>query len=483
MRTRIGLLLCMVGASGYSQSPGTFTETGSMTTARCLDTATLLANGKVLIAGGLDSTCGGSAFVSAELYDPSTGLFSAAGNMTMARRSHSATLLADGRVLIAGGYASYPFVQPLTGAELYDPSTGTFTATGDMLTSGSGTAILLADGRVLIAHDEAGSRNPPTHAELYDPVTGAFSATGDQRAISPGFADETRAALLPDGKVILVSCCNPVQLYDPASGTFSLKTVTTLLQDLNFNFTMTLLTNGKVLLAGGFLGQGCDACFNAYLLDPATGTYSATGNMTARRDGHSATPLPDGTVLIAGGLQSESSADFSATAELYDPATATFSRTGDMTTRRYGQTATLLLDGRVLIAGGDLSAGTSASAELYTPTKLVPAPALFSLSGDGRGQGAIWHSQTGQIASADNPAIAGEALSMYTTSLADDGVIPPQVSIGGRLAQVLYFGASGYPGYNQVNVRVPSGVAPGDSVPVRLTYLGRPSNAVTIGVQ
>ena len=96
---------------------------------------------------------------------------------------------------------------------------------------------------------------------------------------------------------------------------------------------------------------------------------------------------------------------------------------------------------------------------------------------------AIWHSQTGQIASAATPAIAGEALSMYTTNLVNGGVIPPQVTIGGRLTEVLYFGASGYPGYNQVNFRVPNGVVPGLAVPVRLTYLSRPSNAVSIALQ
>jgi uncharacterized protein (TIGR03437 family) len=123
------------------------------------------------------------------------------------------------------------------------------------------------------------------------------------------------------------------------------------------------------------------------------------------------------------------------------------------------------------------------SAELYAPAVLVPAPVLFSTSGDGKGQGAIWHAQTGQIATADNPAVGGEALSMYTTSLADGSVSPPQVIVGGRLAQVLYFGAApGYPGYYQVNFVVPGGVAPGAAVSVRLTYLSRPSNAVTIGV-
>jgi hypothetical protein len=173
-------------------------------------------------------------------------------------------------------------------------------------------------------------------------------------------------------------------------------------------------------------------------------------------------------------------------ADLYDASTRTFTAAASMTTPRNYHTATVLLDGRVLIAGG--SGGSSiaglATAELYNPSSLVPAPELFSLWGDGRGQGAIWHAVTRQAASADNPAIAGEALSMYTTSLVDGGVIPPQVAVGGRLADVLFFGAApGYSDYYQVNFRVPNGVAPGPAATVRLTYLNRPSNEVTIGVR
>jgi uncharacterized protein (TIGR03437 family) len=109
---------------------------------------------------------------------------------------------------------------------------------------------------------------------------------------------------------------------------------------------------------------------------------------------------------------------------------------------------------------------------------------LFSLSGDGKGQGAIWHATTGEIASPGNAASAGEILSLYTTNLDSASVIPPRIVIGGQLAEILYFrGAPGYPGYNQVNFRMPGGVAPGPAVPVRLTYLGRPSNQITLGVQ
>jgi uncharacterized protein (TIGR03437 family) len=155
-----------------------------------------------------------------------------------------------------------------------------------------------------------------------------------------------------------------------------------------------------------------------------------------------------------------------------------------MTAPRRNHKATLLNNGRVLITGGSTFGIAASLAELYSPSVLVPAPQLFSISGDGRGQGAIWHESTGEIASPDRPAVAGEALSMYTTSLVDGGLIPPQVAIAGRLAEILFFGtAPGYPGYNQVNFRVPGGVAPGPAVPVRLTYIGRSSNEVTIGVR
>jgi hypothetical protein len=245
-------------------------------------------------------------------------------------------------------------------------------------------------------------------------------------------------------------------------------------------FASALPPAGKVLVTGGYDEEGPPwVSAGACLYDPATGTFAATGNMETPRYYHTATTLGDGTVLIAGGYVGPTSAFVTASAEIYDPAAGTFAPTGDMTRVRVNHTATLLLDGTVLIADGSTTPG-----EIYHPVQPAPAPVLFSLGGNAQGQGAIWDPTTGQVTSANNPALAGEALSMYTTSLVEGGVMPPQVSVGGLLAKVLFFGdAPGYPGYFQVNFQVPAGVMAGSSVPVVLSYIGRSSNTVMIGVQ
>ena len=155
----------------------------TMSTRRTGHTATLMANGKVLITGGYGGSAGGTPFPgavlsSAEIYDPSTGAFSAAGNMTEPRANHTAIRLADGRVLLAGGFNSSG---PLSTAELYDPATGLFTSTGDLVTPRAGhTAVLLPDGSVLVAGGQY-LNTVLRHAELFDPVSGTFSNTGSMQ--------------------------------------------------------------------------------------------------------------------------------------------------------------------------------------------------------------------------------------------------------------------------------------------------------------
>ncbi len=462
-------LTILIGATccASAQTPGTFNATGNMTTARVFHTATLLRDGRVLITGG-SGDLGLPPMASAELYDPTAGKFTATGSMTNLRSGHTATLLPNGMVLIAGGDG------PGGTAELYDPSAGTFSPTGAMNTPRAvHTATLLPDGRVLMA---AGSSTAT--AELYDPSTGAFTPTGSMHKGPYGL---TTATLLPDGRVLITEGSEvEAELYDPGTGAFS----ETNPRNPWVQGSAALLTNGKVLLAGGNDDPGESALAEIY--DPSTGEFTPTGNMIVAVADDPATLLADGTVLIAG---SNGDGGFTlASAELYDPATGTFKKTGDMTADRGLHTATLLKNGQVLIAGGLHKAATSwpplSSAELYTPASMIPAPALFSVLTDGVEQGAIWHSAAGEIISSGHPAIAGEALSMYTTNLAEGGLVPPQVAVGGKLAQLLYFGAApGYPGYSQVNFVEPQNVAPGPAVSVGLTYLSRPSNTVTMAVQ
>jgi hypothetical protein len=327
---------------------GQFTPTGSMTTARVGHTATLLPNGKVLIAGGAPD-------LSAELYDPSTGVFTPTGSMTTVRSwGHTATLLANGKVLIAGGSDSRVMFQPLASAELYDPSTGMFTPTGSMTTvQRTGPATLLADGKVLISKDD--------HAELYDPATGTFALTG-------AYADSTpalwvTATLLVDGRVLLTGCVAQCQggayeVFDPHSGTFSRTAAMKDWDDVN---TATLLMNGRVLFVGNVENDGSPG--DAEVYDPVAGTFTFIGNTIAPHEYSAAVRLLDGTVLIAGGQLIGGSS--SAGTDLYIPATGTFAFAG-MTTGRFQHTATLLLDGTVLIAGGYSSwPAPTSSAEVY----------------------------------------------------------------------------------------------------------------------
>lgn len=243
------------GAGLYDSATGQFSGTGNMTASRGDHTATLLASGKVLIAGGSGMDVTGPGLASAELYDPASGTFTPTGNMTDARFMHTATLLKNGKVLIVGGAVSNT-AAPLATVELYDPSTGAFTMTGSLQTAREQhTATLLADGRVLIAGGEissgSGNLQATASAEIYDPSTGSFSATGSMSAARSFHT----ATLLPAGTVLVAGGGDnsTAEVFDPATGTFN---ITGGMEVGRSGHTATLLSNGSVLVAGGgmFLG-------------------------------------------------------------------------------------------------------------------------------------------------------------------------------------------------------------------------------------
>jgi hypothetical protein len=405
--------------------------------------------------------------------------------MTTARRIHTATLLSDDRVLIVGGYDQGGTA--LASAELFDLATGTFSPTGSLMTSRGGhTAILLPTGAVLVIGGY-GTRAYPevAPAELYDPATGTFEAAG--RYVGRGGCDFCAPSVLLHDGTVLFPGQYPAQVYDPVSDSFSPSGAMS--TELS---AAAALMNGQVLFAGGApLGRSA----NADLYNPASHTFVRTADMTSRRVSHTLSSLPDGTVLATGGETDSCSANACsfagsvATAELYNPSAGAFVSTGNLAIARGGHTATLLSDGRVLIAGGTsyggigIFGGSLNSAELYTPDALVPTPRLVSLSGDSREQGAIFHAGTTYPATPEDPAAADEEIDIICTGLSDS-VFAPRVAIGGRIASVLSITrAHNLAGASQVRVRVPRGIASGPAIPVRLFHMDRPTNAVMIAVR
>jgi hypothetical protein len=353
---------------------------GILNVARSFHTATLLPDGRVLVAGGRSISNLGVpvALDSAELYDPATGIWTATGSLTQTRAGHTATLLPSGKVLVVGGES----LSGLAGtAEVYDPATGSWAPTGSFNTPRVAfTATLLETGEVLVAGGVDNSDATLTSAELYDPSSGIWSFTGD---LVTGRFFHT-ATPLQDGRVLVVggwtddffqTSTNRAELYDPITGIWS---STASLRSARSFHTVTRLANDKVLVAGGYgdnlvTRPGSPGTYyvptsldEVELFDPVVGTWEIVGNLNGARDSHTATLLPNGEVLVAGGFNWNVRL-YVGGSELYEPATAAWMTVASLLSVRRLHTATPLPDGTVLVVGGEGPTGTLASAELYAP--------------------------------------------------------------------------------------------------------------------
>jgi len=306
-------------------------------------TATLLPDGKVLIAGGMRRNQ--DFYRSAELYDPATGKFQATGEMSIARVGQAAVLLRSGKVLIAGGWIGHGCTNS---AELYDPATGKFMVIAKMTTCRARpSATLLANGDVLLAGgaDRGDTPGGIASAEVFHAATLTFEAVGSMHS---GRISHT-ATLLNDGRVLVTggrgdSLTGTAELYDPKTKQFTLAGS---LLTARYKHTAGLLPDGRVLIAGGSDERDWSGSLNsAEIYDPRSGKFTATAPLNDARFKlpDEAVQLASGELLIAGG---------SKLVEVYNPATGKFAvASGQLDDRWHFMTETRLKDGRALLTGG-----------------------------------------------------------------------------------------------------------------------------------
>jgi len=364
----------------YAESARLAATPGSLVQGRVSHTQTALANGRLLLAGGIGYNSG--PLDTAEIFDPqTTGFRQVIDEMSVERFGHTATRLLDGMVLLVGGYRA-GFAQVLDSAEVFDPATETFRRLDSRLEHGRAvhTATLLPDGRVLLAGGTDGV-DAMNSLEVYDPDTRQFTEA-DSVLVRERYGHQ---AVLVEDRIILFGGFDGYEAlpYAAAISVDGLEVTDiigahsreTRMLVGRLNPTVTALADGAWLIAGGFTGpleSGTETA-EVEIFDPAVSPFFFAGNSLLQpRSGHRAARLSDGRVLVTGGIQSDEQLILDQ-AELYDPLTGAFSATGSLITARTVPEINVLPDGRILVAGGNTSIDTylpepASTAELYDPT-------------------------------------------------------------------------------------------------------------------
>jgi hypothetical protein len=347
----------------YDPAAKTFTLDTSMAANRSNHRAILQGDGRVVVIGGVTLESGFLA--TNEVYTPSTKTWATYASLVENRAGHTATMLESGNILVTGGVTGN---ETLQSAEILDPVTHKFTAIGDMKSPrNQHRATLLNDGTVLLEAGSTDAVNLNT-AEVFNPLTNTFSLVG---SLATARKSHT-ATKLPDGRVLVtggkgarLGDLDSAEIYDPSTQLFH--TTSPMSEDRALHSATLLEATGKVLVVGG-VQTGGGVTPTAELFDPSTEAFSLTGSLTLGRKRHRASLLMDGTVLISGGNFLENGEGGgereTETAELYTPGTGSFTMVEDMSSQRAEHESTLLLDGTVLISGGIL---IQAPAEVYNP--------------------------------------------------------------------------------------------------------------------
>jgi large repetitive protein len=334
---------------------------GTLVTPRSDHTATLLADGRMLLAGGYDGALAATA--SSEIYNPATNTWTATGNLNQGRRNQGTVLLCDGRALSMGGSTTGDVSTVTNSAEIYNPATGLWSVTANMITARSYfDPVLLANGKVLVAGGHiAGFPFETASCELYDPVTGTWSPTG--ALLQP--RTQYHATLLADGRALVTGGNNQTagliaqsELYDPATGTWTSSGSLTLPRDRN---VQVRLADGRVLVAGGIKEFGFEShppkiTASAEIYDPITGIWSPTGSLNTPRIDFTANLLNDGRIFVAGGWDIGATGGIPQTYSSIEEYSPSFGKwrtlANSLASARFDHTATKLLDGSLIIAGG-----------------------------------------------------------------------------------------------------------------------------------